>query len=186
MNGLPDANGASSTSGVKRDLRPGYRALRRSLPNQAARSVQIWLRVTGLPEVRTARSILMYESVVGEPGSAPFIAWCEESGKRVVVVEGSPSADHPSDPSEFDVVIVPGLAFTADGRRLGQGGGWYDRLLLRVRDDCVTVGVCFASLLVGDLPTEPHDVQLDRVVTEHEVYGAGPRTARPRSGQPSS
>ena len=53
------------------------------------------------------------------------------------------------DPAWPDVVIVPGLAFTSTGRRLGQGGGWYDRFLVGVRDDCVTVGVCFHEQLRG-------------------------------------
>ena len=172
VTGPADPNGSTTIGEVKRDLRAGYRALRRSLPNQAARSVQIWLRVTGLPEVRAASAVLMYESVVGEPRSDAFVTWCAESGKQVELVAGSPAAEMPTDPSRFDAVIVPGLAFTADGRRLGQGGGWYDRFLPRLGADCITVGVCFASLLVGDLPVEPHDVALDRVVTEHQVYGA--------------
>src|SRR5690606_31244362 len=137
----------------------------------ATRSVQIWLRVTGLPEVRAAGAILMYRSATGEPDSDAFVAWCHESGKHVELVGNTSTAEFPDDPQRFDAVIVPGLAFTADGWRLGQGGGWYDRFLPLTRDDCTTVGVCFASLLVGDLPVEPHDVRLDRVVTEHHVYG---------------
>ena len=62
------------------------------------------------------------------------------------------------DPRALDVVVVPGLAFTPDGRRLGQGGGHYDRFLPRLRPDCVTIGACFAEQVVADLPTEPHDV----------------------------
>ena len=64
-------------------------------------------------------------------------------------------------------MIVPGLAFTRRGDRLGQGGGWYDRVLAGVRDDCVTIGVAFAPQLVDELPVEPHDRPVDLVVTEH-------------------
>jgi 5-formyltetrahydrofolate cyclo-ligase len=86
----------------------------------------------------------------------------------------SPAVDGPDlrvepgdvDPVHLDVVVVPGLAFTADGRRLGQGGGHYDRFLTRVRPDCVTVGAAFAEQLVADLPTDPHDIRLDFVVTD--------------------
>ena len=70
------------------------------------------------------------------------------------------------DPASLDVVVVPGLAFTADGRRLGQGGGHYDRFLPRLRPECRTVGAAFAEQVVDDLPTEPHDVRLDLVVTD--------------------
>ena len=70
------------------------------------------------------------------------------------------------DPGWPDVVVVPGLAFAPDGQRLGQGGGWYDRFLIGVRDDCETIGVCFREQLVDELPTAPHDVAVDRVVTD--------------------
>jgi len=72
----------------------------------------------------------------------------------------------PVDPATIDIVIVPGLSFTRDGRRLGQGGGFYDRFLPLVRDDCRTIGVCFGEQLVDDLPCEAHDRILDDVVTD--------------------
>jgi 5-formyltetrahydrofolate cyclo-ligase len=84
-------------------------------------------------------------------------------GKRVVVPEEQP------DPAAVDVVIVPGVAFTPDGARLGQGGGWYDRFLAGVRPDCTSIGVGFDAQVVDMLPTEPHDVALDGVVTESGV-----------------
>ena len=70
------------------------------------------------------------------------------------------------DPTWPDVVVVPGLAFTVDGHRLGQGGGWYDRFLAARRSDCVTIGVCFRPQLLDRLPTEDHDVILDAIVTD--------------------
>jgi len=70
------------------------------------------------------------------------------------------------DPLAVDVAIVPGLAFTVDGRRLGQGGGFYDRFLPLLRDECLTIGVCFAEQIVADLPIEPHDRRVDLVVTD--------------------
>ncbi len=70
------------------------------------------------------------------------------------------------DPTTIDVVVVPGLAFTRDGRRLGQGGGYYDRFLPLLRDDCVTCGVGFAVQIVDDLPSESHDRVLTMVITD--------------------
>ena len=78
--------------------------------------------------------------------------------------EVAAGADRPGDCSTLS--SCPGLAFTADGRRLGQGGGHYDRFLPRLRAGCVTIGAAFAEQLVDDLPTEPHDVRLDLVVTD--------------------
>ena len=65
--------------------------------------------------------------------------------------------------------IVPGLAFTRDGRRLGYGGGWYDRLLADAPKDAVKLGVAHSFQVVEDLPAEPHDIQLTAVVDDSLV-----------------
>ena len=62
--------------------------------------------------------------------------------------------------------LVPGLAFTRDGRRLGYGGGWYDRMLAEARPDAVLIGVAYAFQIVEALPREPHDVVLSTVVSD--------------------
>ena len=72
----------------------------------------------------------------------------------------------PISPIGLDLVIVPGLAFTTDGRRLGQGGGHYDRFLAELPPSCATVGVCFAEQIVDELPQEPHDRTVGHVVTD--------------------
>jgi 5-formyltetrahydrofolate cyclo-ligase len=134
--------------------------MRRSLPDRAARSDLIWAHVISLPSVEQAERILMFATIPGEPETAPFIAWCVDNSKSVCVPEDGVDSQWP------DVVIVPGLAFTPAGDRLGQGGGWYDRFLSAVRPDCVSVGVCFVDQLVDSLPVEAHDVAVDHVVTE--------------------
>ena len=78
------------------------------------------------------------------------------------------------EPSEADVVepeaigawIVPGLAFTRDGRRLGYGGGWYDRLLAASAEGSLKVGVAHEFQIVEDIPVEPHDIPMDRIFTD--------------------
>jgi 5-formyltetrahydrofolate cyclo-ligase len=79
-------------------------------------------------------------------------------------------------PEQIDMVIVPGVAFSRDGGRMGNGQGYYDRLLERVRPDCLLVGLCYECQLFGDLIVSPHDVFMDKVVTERAVYqGRGRR-----------
>ncbi len=63
------------------------------------------------------------------------------------------------------LVVVPGLAFTLGGGRLGYGGGYYDRFLASLPASAVTVGVCFHEQLVDDLPLDPHDVPVRLLVT---------------------
>ena len=76
------------------------------------------------------------------------------------------------EPIDADVVepksvyawIIPGLAFTRGGKRLGYGGGWYDRFLASAPKGVVKIGVAYSFQIVDDLPAEPHDVMLSDVV----------------------
>jgi 5-formyltetrahydrofolate cyclo-ligase len=69
-------------------------------------------------------------------------------------------------PGSIDLVLVPGLAYTLAGARLGQGGGHYDRFLPTLAASCTSVGVCFVEQLLDELPTESHDGNVDRVVVD--------------------
>lgn len=66
-------------------------------------------------------------------------------------------------PEALDLVVVPGVAFTRDGARLGRGRGYYDRYLEQSEMRAFCVGVCFAHQLVDALPVEPHDRAMDAV-----------------------
>lgn len=69
-----------------------------------------------------------------------------------------------------DIVFVPLVGFTAQGKRLGQGGGHYDRWLA-ANPDATAIGLAWDCQLVEDLPTEAHDVPLGAVVTPTRIYG---------------
>ena len=71
-------------------------------------------------------------------------------------------------PQDVRVWLMPGLAFTKDGGRLGYGGGWYDRLLANVPKRIPKIGVAYAFQLVDALPSEPHDVRLTDVIFVEE------------------
>ena len=62
--------------------------------------------------------------------------------------------------------LIPGLAFTKTGKRLGYGGGWYDRLLARADVKSVKIGLGYGFQLMDDLPSEPHDVLLSDVLVK--------------------
>ena len=72
------------------------------------------------------------------------------------------------DPRSLDLVLVPGVAFTRDGRRLGRGGGYYDRFLATLPPTVHLVGVCHARQLREDLASEAHDVRVHEVVVASE------------------
>ena len=67
-------------------------------------------------------------------------------------------------PEDVEVWLVPGLVFTRNGKRLGYGGGWYDRLLADAPKDAWKIGIAHAFQVVDDLPSEPHDILLSKVV----------------------
>ena len=146
---------------AKQALRAEMRALRRALTDRSERSHRLWAMVMERDDVRGAGRVMVFDSVPGEPETATLIELLHAAGKETAVPE-----DDALDPTWPDVILVPGLAFTPDGRRLGQGGGWYDRFLPGRRVDCVTIGVGFAPQLVTDLPTEVHDVLLDAIITD--------------------
>ena len=103
---------------------------------------------------------MAYRAVVGEVDPAAAVDWLRRRGVDVCMPEDEVKPDWP------DVIIVPGIAFTRTGQRLGQGGGWYDRFLPGRRADAVTIGIGFAPQIVDTVPTAAHDVELDCIVTE--------------------
>ena len=67
-------------------------------------------------------------------------------------------------PEEIDLLVVPGVAFTRDGKRMGYGGGYYDRfipLCTRAR----IMALAFREQLVDALPTEAHDLPIPELIT---------------------
>lgn len=143
----------------------------------------------------SARSIAVYSPYLDEPDITPLIT--ELLGQKKVIcmgkVEGNrmvmhrirsledisrnpvtnipePAAHSPLENGAVDVAIIPGRAFTADCMRMGRGNGGYDIWLAAQKDDLLKIGVCFDCQLVQDVPLEPHDRQVDAVVTASKVY----------------
>jgi 5-formyltetrahydrofolate cyclo-ligase len=158
----------------KRRMRAAMRVVRAQIAadptDRGVRSARIWARIVSLLEGMETRTVMLFESLPSEPDTSAWGDGFRHHGIEVFV----PEVDGPDlrvmpgdvDPSTLDVVIVPGLAFTPGGARLGQGGGHFDRFLLRLRPDCVTIGVCFREQLLEQLPRAAHDVQVDYVVTD--------------------
>ena len=93
---------------------------------------------------------------------------CELRASSLGILE--PTANAPLlSPEEVDVVLLPGVAFDASGRRLGLGGGFYDRLIPRLPERCLTVGIAFDEQLFTYVPHAEHDAMVDAVVTPTRV-----------------
>lgn len=70
---------------------------------------------------------------------------------------------------DIDVVLVPAVAYDLNCYRLGYGGGFYDRFLEKLRPDAVTIGLAFELQIFDEVPKEPHDAQLNYIVTESRI-----------------
>jgi len=84
---------------------------------------------------------------------------------KLKITQPGNSHGEPIPPQKFDLIIVPCLAFDSRGNRLGWGGGWYDRFLAR-QPQAVKIGLCFESGRLDAIPVEPHDMRLDKIITE--------------------
>lgn len=78
-----------------------------------------------------------------------------------------PAEKEPFPVSQLDLVIVPALGVTRNGFRLGYGKGFYDEFLAQC--NCPFVCPIFSNGLLDTMPTMPHDIPVDIIVTEHEV-----------------
>ena len=77
-------------------------------------------------------------------------------------------------PEELDLVMVPGTAFDLRGGRMGQGKGYYDRLLSNARADAPLVALAFDCQIFDEIPVAAHDVFMDSVLTEtRTIAGKG-------------
>lgn len=148
--------------------------------------------LTQLPVYLTSQRIGMYAATPGEVDLRPFFDRSVADGKSCYFprLEGTDMvmhqvaawsdlvpgthgilAPHSSNvvlaPEEFDLMVVPGIAFDRHGHRLGRGKGFYDRYLPRV-GGC-HIGACFDGCVVETLPHEPHDVRIHLLVTESGV-----------------
>ncbi|MEM8756702.1 MAG: 5-formyltetrahydrofolate cyclo-ligase [Planctomycetota bacterium] len=104
-------------------------------------------------------------------------------GDRVIEGERGIRTAEPGQPTveldSLNLVVVPGLSFTRDGRRLGRGAGFYDRFLRRVPAWVETVGLALSPQIAEDVPTEPHDHPVRWLATEDGVAGCRPRQHDP-------
>ena len=69
---------------------------------------------------------------------------------------------------ELDLVMVPGVAFDRRGARMGHGKGYYDKLLEHARPDAPLVALAFECQLFPEIPTQAHDIFMDKIITEHD------------------
>jgi 5-formyltetrahydrofolate cyclo-ligase len=88
------------------------------------------------------------------------------------ILEPDPGRCPAIDPTEVDLLLLPGVAFDRAGGRLGYGAGFYDRLLPTLRPDCLRVAAAFSIQVVPAVPMEDHDQRFHWLVTEDSAAPA--------------
>ena len=186
----------SDIAARRRELRLALRSRREELSDDdlAAAAMAVTARLVRVAALRRAEVVAGYRAVRGEVDVDAVLTLLIDAGATVtvprVVGEHLQFVEwHPGDPAEpgsfgipeprsgrtvpltrHDVVLAPLVAFDAEGQRLGQGGGFYDRALAGPGDaKPLVIGVAHAFQRVEQIPVEPWDVPLDAVVTEDEV-----------------
>ncbi|MFN2474928.1 MAG: 5-formyltetrahydrofolate cyclo-ligase [Chthoniobacterales bacterium] len=158
----------SDPAGEKATLRKALLAeLRAMTPEErASRSKAICERIAASGTWRKAERVLLFSPMRTEPDIAPLHGTALESGKQVDVIPRTARVEEELALAFVpDFVLVPGLAFSSDGHRLGRGGGFYDRLLTGRAKHAMTMGVCFEFQLRELIPHEQHDALVKFIIS---------------------
>ena len=164
----------------------------------AQKSQLILEKVLTLSEYSSAKVIMLYLDFRNEVATGDLVHKALAAGKRVLIPitdikntallpseiinypeditegtwgipEAKKEAVRPVDPIEIDMVIVPGVAFDTKGNRLGYGGGFYDRFLLRTKPDTTFVALAFELQIKDQVYPEKHDHPVHYVISEERV-----------------
>lgn len=164
------------------------------------RSAILMDRIKEMDVFKNSTTIMIYVSFDKEVYTHDFIKYCLDIGKKVItpicrnedrtlilgktdsfpqgfeetkygILELNPNTCNHGRVEDIDLIIMPGVAFTKKGDRLGYGAGYYDKLLSQKSNKASTVAPVYKEFIFDEIPTEEHDVPIDYIVTEEEIYG---------------
>jgi 5-formyltetrahydrofolate cyclo-ligase len=162
-----------------------------------AKSEQIAARIKTLTQYANAKTVLFYVSAKSNEvdtralmrealaGSVRVLVPVTDFERKMLIIseiksmqelvparfgllEPEPNSLRPVSVTEAEVVIVPGVAFDHECRRIGFGGGYYDRLLSDT--DITSIALCYDGQIVSRVPTDFNDMPVDILVTESHIY----------------
>lgn len=162
-------------------------------------------RIIQLPEFTDAKTILFYASFRSEVDTMEMIKISLSHGKQAVlpkvdkenkrlklyeikdmnelakgymgILEPSISEKRLTGLDDIDLIIIPGAAFDVSGNRLGYGAGFYDRLLAEIKNKIPIIAPAYEEQIVENIPSEPHDVRVDKIVTDRRVIDCGDKNS---------
>ena len=185
-----------SISERKKGLRQKMLAMRRALSanETESRSSSLKENILSLPEYKNAKKIMAFLAMKGESNLDGFIRQAIIGGKEVYIpvclperqmeagrlidmehfekgplgLRNLPAGYEVTSPESLDLVLIPGLAVSQEGIRLGMGAGYYDRYLARVPFE-KRVAALWDFQVIPDIPSEPFDQKIAKIVTDKSV-----------------
>lgn len=184
---------------AKQELRKNILAVRRGMSQDkvAAGSARLAEHICAWPVYQAAKNIMLYLAMPDEPHMDKVISHALTAGKTLCVpfmretrglmdaaiienlddlvvgqfnlLTPNPATLKLLEPSELDLIIVPGVAFDRDGRRLGMGAGYYDRFLPKA-NKAELIGAAWAAQILEKVPTDEHDRLVNYLVTEEGIF----------------
>ena len=157
-----------------------------------AASAKISEQIVKLPEFLNEQIVYAYSAFRNEVDLSDVIRVAQECGKTLLLpktkdpdilfyeyrtddrlIPGKfgvlePEQDTPTDPKN-GLMLVPGVAFSREGYRVGFGKGYYDRYLAD-RPMVITVGICYECQLRDCFPVKNSDIPMDMIITENQIY----------------
>lgn len=180
----------------KDTLRETMRAKRRSLSPDFIKTASDKIKntVLELACIKNSRLVMVYLSAFKEPDTFALISVLLDAEKEICVpitdvdtftiapsrltslddlVKGEYGIYEPKEKisvpiSQIDVALIPGIAFTSSGDRLGFGKGYYDRFLEDFKG--MKIGIGYDFQITDEIPTDKHDIKMDMIVTEKRIY----------------
>lgn len=170
-----------------------------SIQEVTEKSSRIARHLCSLSQYINAGTVMAYMSFRNEAATDVFIGNCIRDGKKVAipkvqqnpalallpyeikdpqmdVLKGFKGISEPDasrlrrvDPLEFDLAVIPGVAFDSRRCRIGYGAGYYDRFLMTLRPDCLKVGIAYEMQMIDKFSVDEHDIPMDLVITENRI-----------------
>ena len=188
-----------SVANRKQEIRKAAHENRKNQQDKDSISQTIVDRFMRLPEYARAQTVMFYVDVRDEVRTRHALPDAIRGDKRIAIpycVDGELELFHLEsmeeldvgmykilepraelrkvaakrlNPEDLDLIMVPGVAFDAQGGRTGHGKGYYDKLLEHARPDTPLVALAFECQMFPEIPCEEHDIYMDKVVTESRV-----------------
>lgn len=186
-------------NGDKKTLRQETLLKRDAIPENIKQEKDAAIRqgIIRLPEFTDAKTIFFYASFRSEVDTMEMIKISLSHGKQAVlpkvdkenkklklyevkgmnelakgymgILEPSVLEERLTGLDDIDLIIIPGAAFDVSGNRLGYGAGFYDRLLAGIKNKIPIIAPAYEEQIVDDVPSEPHDVKVSKIVTDKRV-----------------